>query len=142
MPRIPTIKGAMRPFPFSIQADAELGEAKRLFAAHGIRHLPVLAGERLVGLLSLHGIERAEAVAIRDSAVLPLVREVMTESVYTVASDEPLDNVLLQMAARRLGSAIVVRGGRVVGIFTTTDALRGFAEHLRRDLPSGGDDAA
>lgn len=142
MPRIPTIKGAMRPFPYSIQADADLGEAKRLFSEHSIRHLPVLEGDRLVGLVSLHGVERAEALAVRDGAVLPSVREVATSAVYTVGLDEPLDNVLLHMAANRLGSAIVARHDRVVGIFTTTDALRGFAEHLRRDLPADGDDAA
>ena len=142
MPRIPTIKSAMRPFPFSIQADAGLEDAKRLFTEHSIRHLPVLEGDRLVGLVSLHGAERAEALALRDGAVLPSVREVATSSVYTVDLDETLDNVLLHMAANRLGSALVVRHGRMVGIFTTTDALRGFAEHLRRDLPSEGDDAA
>jgi acetoin utilization protein AcuB len=142
MRRVPTIKSAMRPFPFAIQVDADLAEAKRLFAEHGIRHLPVVDGERLVGLISRHGAERAEALALAQGAVVPNVREVATASVYTVALDEPLDNVLLHMAARGLGSALVVRNGRVVGIFTTTDALRAFADHLRRDLPRGGDDAA
>ena len=142
MIRVPTIKSLMRPFPYSIQADADIAEAKRLFAQQNIRHLPVLEGERLVGLVSLHGVERAEALALRDGAVLPTVREVATSSVYTVGLDEPLDNVLLHMAANRLGSALVVRHDRVVGIFTTTDALTGFVDHLRRDLPPEGDDAA
>jgi acetoin utilization protein AcuB len=142
MSRIPTIKSAMRPFPFAIQADAGLEEAQRLFEEHQIRHLPVLEGDRLVGLISQHGAERAEALALRDGGVLPSVREVATLDVYTVDLDEPLDNVLLHMAANRLGSALVVRHERLVGIFTTTDALLGYADLLRKDEPMGGDDVA
>jgi CBS domain-containing protein len=142
MSRVPTIKSAMRPFPFSIQAGAGLEAAKRLFDEHEIRHLPVLDGDRLVGLISQHGAERAEILALRDGAVLPPVGEVATKSVYTVDLDEPLDNVLLHMAEHRLGSALVVRHERLVGIFTTTDALLGYADLLRKDEPMGGDDVA
>ncbi len=46
------------------------------------------------------------------------------------------------MATERVGSALVLRGERIVGIFTTTDACRLFAEYLRRDFPADGDDAA
>ena len=55
----------------------------------------------------------------------------------------PLDLVLAEMARRHLDSALVLKGPKLVGIFTATDACRAFAEFLRREVPSaGGDDAA
>jgi hypothetical protein len=47
------------------------------------------------------------------------------------------------MAKRRLGAALVVKDGRLAGIFTLTDACQCFAESLReRFPPAGGDEAA
>jgi acetoin utilization protein AcuB len=138
MPRIPTIKNVMRAFPYSLQATDGLDEARRLMTTHGIRHLPVLDGEKLVGLVTAHDLERAGSRRAKSA----LLGELATVPVYTVDLDEPLDNVALHMAANRLGSALVVRHGKVVGIFTTTDALQVLAQHLRRDFPDGGNDAA
>ncbi len=64
-------------------------------------------------------------------------------SAYVVDLDEPLDNVLLAMADRHIDAALVVRQGKLVGIFTMTDACRSFGEHLRDHFhPPKGDDAA
>jgi acetoin utilization protein AcuB len=138
MPRIPPIKNVMRAFPYSLQADRGLEEARQLMAAHEIRHLPILQGEKLVGIVTAHDLERAAARRGEPRTI----GEVAAAPAYTVPLDEPLDNVVLHMATQRLGSALVVRNERVVGIFTTTDALHAFADTLRRDFPTGGDDAA
>lgn len=138
MPRIPTIKNVMRAFPYSLQADDGLHEAHRLMETHGIRHLPIVDGDALVGIVTARDLERVAAARPKPRTV----REIATSPAYTVGLDEPLDNVVLHMAANRLGSALVVRQGKVVGIFTTTDALQVLARHLRRDFPEGGDDAA
>jgi len=142
MSRVPLIKAVMKPFPFSIQVHEDALEARRLLVEHGIRHLPVLDGERLVGVLSSRDLDRASArISAGGAEPLPVGR-ICTSPAYAVELDEPLDNVLLHMAEKRLGCALVVRGDRVVGIFTTTDACRLFADHLRRDEPPVGDDAA
>ena len=138
MPRIPPIKNVMRAFPYSLQADRSLEEARKLMAEHEIRHLPVLDGDELVGIVTSHDLDHFRPIGRRPTTV----REITTAPAYTVPLDEPLDNVLLHMATQRLGSALVERNGRVVGIYTTTDALHGFADHLRRDFPADGDDAA
>lgn len=138
MPRIPPIKNVMRAFPYSLQADRGLDEARQLMSEHEIRHLPVLDGDELVGIVTSHDLDRSRPGSRRPETV----REIATAPAYTVPLDEPLDNVLLHMATQRLGSALVERNGRVVGIYTTTDALHGFADYLRRDFPVDGDDAA
>ncbi len=137
--RIPAIKSMMTPFPYAIGAEATTREARERMAQHGVRHLPVLAQGKLVGVLSTRDLERAE---VRAHAATARVGDVCHRPAYAVELDEPLDNVLLRMAKERLGSALVLKQGRVVGIFTTTDACLRFAEWLRRDLPFPGDDAA
>lgn len=138
---MPAIKAVMTPFPHAVAADADLATARQLLSLHRIRHLPVVDGEALLGVLSHGELARAEA-AVAAGGVSPPVGAICHVPAYAVGLDEPLDNVLLHMARERLGSALVLKHGRVVGIFTVTDACRAFAEFLRRDWPQGGDDAA
>jgi acetoin utilization protein AcuB len=49
-----------------------------------------------------------------------------------VRPDTPVDEVAREMADRRYGCAVVIEGGKVVGVFTTTDALRALSELLDR----------
>jgi CBS domain-containing protein len=67
------------------------------------------------------------------------VREICLRETYVVELTEPLDRVLLRMSAQHLDSALVVKDGKLVGIFTISDACRAFGELLRTLFPSGGD---
>jgi acetoin utilization protein AcuB len=140
MKSIPPIKSAMTPFPYAIDIDASVTDARALMQAHDIQHLPVTAGRELIGIVTRRDIDgRARNRSKRESTV----RDVYTPEPYLVELDEPLDNVLVNMAARRIGSAIVTRKGRLAGVFTATDACRCFAEYLREHFrPRGGSDAA
>lgn len=140
--RIPHIKSVMTPFPFSVEAGSCLEDARRQMEEHDIHHLPVTRGARPVGLISASELRRAEREAGAAGAAAVEVGQVCSREIYVVELEEPLDNVLLHMARERIGSTLVVREGRLAGIFTTVDACRLFAEHLRRDQSVGGDDAA
>ena len=63
------------------------------------------------------------------------VGDICVEDAYTVEHDTALDDVLDYMSNHRIGSALVTRHGKLVGIFTATDACREFAEYLRRTYP-------
>ena len=58
----------------------------------------------------------------------------MAESVYSVPPDAPLDEVVSEMGGRKYGSAIVMQNEKVVGIFTTVDVCRAFADLLHSRL--------
>ena len=125
----------MTPFPWSVEADATVEQARLFLREHRIHHLPVTDGGRLAGLVSDRDIRDPAARETR-------VRDVLREA-YVVDLETRLDEVLLHMSAHRLGSAIVTREGRLAGVFTTTDACRHFAEFLREQFRrSGGGDAA
>jgi CBS domain-containing protein len=142
--RIPPIKAVMTPFPYSVSLDDPAEKAGEMMTAHEIRHLPVVDDGRLVGVVTRRELEVAGQPALAGGLERPLaVRDLCREGACLVVDfDEPLDNVLLRMAERHLDSALVVRQDKLVGIFTVTDACRGFAEALRADRPAAGDDAA
>lgn len=125
----------MTPSPRSIQIDATVREAEDLMIDHEIRHLPVLEDDLVVGVLSDRDIAFAASDAAGDVRDRLLVRDVCSLDLYAVGPETPLDVVLGEMAARRLGSVVVAENGRIVGLFTATDACRTFAEFLR-----GGDE--
>lgn len=138
--RIPRINSVMTPFPYSVEADASLDAARAMMARHAIRHLPVMDGESLVGVVSQNALER---IHTSESAATARVKDVMLDDPYEVEIGEPLERVLFHMADLHLECALVVKDGRLAGIFTMIDAYRRFAEELRRQrTKGGGDDAA
>jgi acetoin utilization protein AcuB len=109
--------------PHCIQSDEPLREAHRLMRACNVRHLPVLDGDRLVGMVSERDLYLLETVRSVDPAKEP-VSEAMTDWPYAVRPGAEVRDVVQEMRQQKYGSAIVLEGGRVTGIFTRTDALR------------------
>lgn len=139
----PVIRAVMTPFPHAIASDRDLSAALAMMERHGIRHLPVIEGERLVGVVSERGIRRAQTAAGGEARKGLSVAAVCAPDPLVVDVLTPLDQVLTTMAGRHLDAALVVKGERLVGIFTSTDACRWFSELLREVYPSPeGDDAA
>lgn len=134
----PLLKTAMTPFPYAVELRDSIAEARALMQSHGVRHLPVTREHELVGILSERDLLTPAA---EDGQVR--VEDVYTAEPYITDLGEPLDNVLMTMAHRHIGCALVTRKGNLAGIFTNTDACRSYAEHLRELFPDPDDgDAA
>lgn len=118
-----TVSEHMTPSPFTIGNDQPLARAHALMAEHKIRHLPVLHGGKLVGIVSMGDLHLLETLGKVDLAGAT-VDEAMTPEPYVVPPDARLRDVAAEMAKHKYGTAIVAREGKVVGIFTTVDALR------------------
>lgn len=130
MPKtIPAIERYMTKSPYSIGTHEPLAKAHALMHEHGIRHLPVLHGAELVGVVSDRDLHLVESLTEVDTGKVT-VEEAMTTIVYAVAPSTPLDEVVDTMTTKKCGSAVVMEGGKVVGIFTTIDLCKAFAEHL------------
>jgi CBS domain-containing protein len=144
MTRPPTLAAAMTPFPYSIEPGATLREAQDMMTKHNVRHLPVTNSHELVGVISHSDVMAVWAGKAGGKALEKVtVKDVYISDVYVVELDEPLENVLLAMADRHIGSAIVTRHGRLAGVFTSIDACRCFGEYLRETFPRpDGNDAA
>jgi acetoin utilization protein AcuB len=143
MSHLPTLKTLMTPFPYAIDIDASLAQAQELMIEHAIRHLPVTQNGQLVGVVTDRDIHRSchKRAGERSQEALR-VRDVYVDEAYVVDLNERLDTVLLQMATQHIGSALVVRHGKLAGIFTAIDACQGFGDYLRIHLPPTPDDEA
>jgi acetoin utilization protein AcuB len=144
MNHIPAIKAVMTAFPYSIDMGAPVSEALAYMDEHDMRHLPVTRDDQLMGVLTQRDIKLYLAQADTDRELDSIsISEIHMDKPYVVDLDQRLDTVLLEMVERHVNSALVTRHGRLAGVFTTTDACRTFAEHLREQFsPPGGDEAA
>ncbi len=125
-----TVAAWMTAQPHTIGDDQTLASARERMHHHGVRHLPVLHGGHLVGVISTRDVAMVEALPGVDITEVT-VDEAMSEEPWTVGSEARLSEVANIMAERRIGTAIIVEGeeqDRVMGVFTTTDALRALAE--------------
>ncbi len=115
-------------FPICGTPEMSLTDGATIMKHNNIRHLPILADDNLVGIISDRDLK--PAMALEQSPLLSL-GDVMKKDVYVVTQDTYLSEVALQMAEGKLGSAVIVDShNRVLGIFTTTDALYLLASEL------------
>jgi CBS domain-containing protein len=112
---------------FTVGASQTVSEARHRMTEHDTRHLVVLRGGHLRGVVSDRDLAIVEGV-LGGSAETTQVEEVMSEEVFEVSSEALISQVAQTMAGKRIGAAIVVDNGEPTGIFTTTDALRALAQ--------------
>ena len=130
---IPSIRKYMTTAPHSVGREQTLATAHALMREHGFRHLPVLEGGKLVGLVTMRDLHLIET--LRDVDVNTVtVDDAMTAEVYAVSPDAPLDEVAAEMAERKYGCTIVMQNEHVVGVFTTVDACRALHDLLHGRL--------
>lgn len=106
----------MSPDPVSIAPVVAVAEAARVMHAYGIRHLPVVRHERVVGVLSDRDVRSA----------LPgrPVADVMSAPPHVIAPEEKIDAAARLMLSRHISALPVVDDHRhLVGMITTTDCL-------------------
>ena len=129
----PAIAEFMTPSPHSIGRDQSLAAAHRLMREHRIRHLPVLDGGKLVGVISDRDLHLAETLKDVDAERVP-VEDAMSPTPYAVPPTAPLAEVAREMAGQKIGSSVVMEGKKIVGVFTVTDALRALARYAEGEL--------
>lgn len=132
--KMPHIKNIMTPFPFTVETSATLAEARSMMTEHKIRHLPVSENHVPVGIVSERDLNVSYSLGahVMDTAEIS-VGMVCTRDPYVVDLHATVADVATEMAERHIGSALVVKDGKLAGIFTTTDACR-FIGELLNDL--------
>lgn len=127
---IPRIARYMSTTPHTIGREQTLSTAHKIMREHRVRHLPVLEGGKLVGVISDRDLALIETLRDVDPSKVT-VEDAMTQAPYTVSPDASLDEVVATMAEHRYGSAIILDNGNVVGVFTTVDALTALEDLLK-----------
>jgi acetoin utilization protein AcuB len=131
MPREITIDSVMTTYPYSIEADAHVSSARAMLTQFKIRHLPVQDGAKWVGVISERHLQIAEDLGTDMSVSSNVrIRDLCRRRAYIVEPDELLAHVVRYMAAQYFDSVLVVKDGKLLGIFTFTDALKHYADLL------------
>ena len=109
--------------PVTVSLACPVAQVVRVMVAQGIRHVLVMDGERLDGIVSNRDLRSLLIDA--EPHVFPSspVSRVMTESPVTVSPDASLTDAARAMLEGKIGALPVVEGGRPVGILTRSDAL-------------------
>jgi CBS domain-containing protein len=116
----------------TIDRNAPCDEVDGLMERHGIRHLPVTDGERLVGIIGRHDLLRSALAFVvgqgergRTKLLHTMrVKEVMREEVITVEPDQPASEAARLLLDHRIGCLPVLEDGELIGIVTSSDFLR------------------
>jgi len=127
----PTVRDFMTPSPLTVGRESSLATARQIMRKHLVRHLPVLHGGRIEGVVSERDLLFLESIPGVNPTVVR-VEEAMVQDVFTVSPETPIGEAIETMIDRKLGSAIVCEGERVLGVFTTVDALRALHRQLEQ----------
>ena len=130
------VRDMMNPSPSTIADTDTLGSAQRIMVRERICHLPVLSGDRLVGLLSERDLLATRASdGTRDWWTVG-VREVMHADPHTAHPDDGLAGIEARLAVDHVGALPVIERGVLVGMVTTSDVLAAEVRMAPRVGPS------
>lgn len=114
----------------AVPTTKKISEVNQLFTEYNIRHIPVLEGTKLIGVISKNDVLKIgygiaetnqEALnAIYDSYELV---DIMTKKLIVVPSDTNIKEVAEILSKESFHSLPVVDDGEIVGLVTTTDLL-------------------
>jgi acetoin utilization protein AcuB len=135
------VKEWMSPDPVTVAPYVTVTKARQLFESHRFRHLPVLDGNRVIGMVSDRdvGINHAALIAaVRARDVEGLiddertVESVMSAPVHVVDVDASVSEAARLLLSRRISALPVVDEDRaLVGIITSVDCLLATLELTR-----------
>ena len=137
------VRSRMTSEVYAASPDTTLAEALTITRSKRIRHLPVLDGGRLVGVvtdrdlrLAMPPIWAGQHDELQAALTTRRVREVMITNVITVPPELPIEHAAKLLYTHRIGCLPVLDGEKLVGILTETDLLRAFAELFGATEPS------
>jgi acetoin utilization protein AcuB len=121
----------MSPDPLTVAPTSSVRDVKDLLHRYGIRHLPVLDGDDVVGVVSDRDV--------RDDPAGE-VAAVMSAPVHVIDVDEGIEAAARLMLSRHISGLPVLDDGRLAGIITTTDCLLAYLSRTPEGAPARAGD--
>lgn len=134
-----TVADAMTKEPVTLGPEDSLMKAVEVMRKRGIRRIPVVVGEVIVGLLAEGDLKRAQPSALSDSEEefvrvmegTPISR-IMIQNLVTTTEDAPLLEAAQTLHTTKYGALPVLRDGKLIGILTDHDLVGGLVGLLAR----------
>lgn len=130
------VRDRMSAPPVTIDIRASIREAHALMRHYDIRRLPVMQGDRLVGIVSWTDLMRAQpssasTLGAWEVPVLLMkatVKEIMTADPITIGPDAPVEAAAVIMRREKIGGLPVTHDGSLVGVITESDLFEAFID--------------
>lgn len=134
MNQFTTVSTIMTKNIIALTRSDDLQRAEMLFNRHQIKHIPVVSGEAVIGMLSFTDLLKISYADVSedehnvDAVVYNMftIEQVMVKNVVTISSDTTIKEATEILAKREFHALPVVDQGVLLGIVTTTDLLNYF----------------
>jgi acetoin utilization protein AcuB len=115
----------------TITKDERMTTAKKILKEKNIRHLPVVEGKKLIGLVTNMDIRKSEASSATSLEIRELhylldkitVGEIMTRNVITISPDISIEEATTLLHDNKIGCLPVIEDGNLVGLLTEGDVM-------------------
>ncbi len=119
------------PYPVTAREDSSIDELLDIVKNLKVRHIPIMSDGKITGIVSERDLRIVSALSAREK-FLVRANDLMTPDPVTFQSDTSIEDVILEMSEKKIGSVLVAnKNGDLQGIFTVTDALDVLVEILR-----------
>lgn len=116
----------------TVKRDTTARDAYDIMVKGGFRHMPVVDGDKLVGIISDRDLRLVMSVAGDGSSELSVddipedikVGKIMTADPAILVPDTDLRQAVSLMTRHKIGALPVVAGGKLVGIVTQIDLMK------------------
>lgn len=132
------VKNKMTRNPHTISPDQTIPDAHAIMVENGVKRLPVMKNNKLVGIVSREDIQsaspsKATTFSIGEITYLlskTKIKHIMSKNIVTISPDALLEEAATLMRDQRVGFLPVVEDGKLVGIITESDIFDSFIELL------------
>lgn len=119
------------PYPVTAREDSSIDELLDIVKNLKVRHIPIMSDGKITGIVSERDLRIVSALSAREK-FLVRANDLMTPDPVIFQSDTSIEDVILEMSEKKIGSVLVAnKNGDLQGIFTVTDALDVLVEILR-----------
>lgn len=119
------------PYPVTAHEDSSIDELLDIVKNLKVRHIPIMSDGKITGIVSERDLRIVSALSAREK-FLVRANDLMTPDPVTFQSDTSIEDVILEMSEKKIGSVLVAnKNGDLQGVFTVTDALDVLVEILR-----------
>lgn len=132
------VEGRMTKNVVTVTEETTFYEVSKIMKEHGIRHLPVVKGEKVIGMISDRDIKLASPSIVTSFSKGEInylldnvkAKDIMHHSALTIDPQATIEEAAKLLHDSKVGSLPVVKGGKIIGIICETDILEAFVEVL------------
>lgn len=118
---------------YSIMGESSVYEAVKMMGEKNIGALLIMEGDKLTGILSERDYARKVVLKGKSSRETP-VKDIMTENVLTVTSDDSIEKCMAIMSEKHIRHLPVVENEKVLGMVSIGDVVNGIIESQKETI--------